>query len=87
MVDMSEKENYLRMLKKLRAVKPVRVSMHLSMYEDGWLRIHEVDEKTDRLGKCLVDVSDDEEDTLYRRAAGDIRMILKWEKEKDEKEK
>ena len=85
---MTEQERYFILVRMLRQ-KKIRVYSHMSMYDDGWIKIYEVVGigQATRLGKCLVAVSDDDEDALYRRAANDIRMILIWEKEKDEKEK
>lgn len=86
---MTEQERYFMLVRMLRQKKKIRIYSHLSMYDDGWIKIYEVVGigQATRLGKCLVAVSDDDEDALYRRAANDIRMILIWEKEKDEKEK
>ena len=87
--EMTEQERYFILVRMLRQKKKIRVYSHMSMYDDGWIKIYEVVGigQATRLGKCLVAVSDDDEDALYRRAANDIRMILIWEKEKDEKEK
>lgn len=86
---MTEQERYFMLVRMLRQKKKIRIYSHLSMYDEGWIKIYEEirSGQATRLGKCLVAVSDDDEDALYRRAANDIRMILIWEKEKDEKEK
>jgi hypothetical protein len=86
---MTEQERYYILLRMLRQKKKIRAYSHLSMYDDGWIKIYEVigTGQATRQGKCLVAESDDDEDALYRRAANDIRRILIWEKEKDEKEK
>ena len=80
---MTERERFNKLIRKLRTKKEVRVHMHMSLYDDAWLRIYEVN--GGRLGKCIVDVSDEEEANLYRRASNDIRMILIWEEGKSEK--
>lgn len=86
---MTEQERFYMLLRMLRQKKRIRVYSHMSMHDDGWIKIYEVvgSGQATCLGKCLVAVSDDDEDALFRRAANDIRMILIWEKEKDEKEK
>ncbi len=86
---MTEQERYFILLRVLRQKKKIRAYSRMPMYSDGWIKIYEVIGigRATRLGKCLVAVSDDDEDALYRRAANDIRMILIWEEEKREKEK
>lgn len=80
---MNERERFNKLLKRLRNKKEIRVHSHSSLYDDSWIRIYEVD--SEKLGKCIVDVSDEEEENLYRRASNDIRMILIWEERKSEK--
>lgn len=80
---MNERERFNKLLKRLRKKKEVRVHMHMSLYDDSWLRIYEVN--GEKLGKCIVDVSDEEDENMYRRASNDIRMILIWEERKSEK--
>ena len=86
---MTERERFYMLERMLRQKKKIRVYSHMSMYGEGWIKIYEEigSGQATRLGKCLVVESDDDDDALYRRAANDIRMILIWEKEKDEKEK
>ena len=69
----------------LRQKKRIRIYTHQSMYEDGWIKIYEM--QGNKLGHCIVHVSDDDEDALYYRAANDIAMFLKREKQNEEKKK
>lgn len=82
---MTEQERYFILVRMLRQKKKIRVYSHMSMYDDGWIKIYEM--QGNKLGHCIVHVSDDDEDALYYRAANDIAMFLKWEKQKDEEKK
>lgn len=82
---MTERERFYMLVRMLRQKKRIRIYTHQSMYEDGWIKIYEM--QGNKLGHCIVHVSDDDEDALYYRAANDIAMFLKREKQNEEKKK
>lgn len=64
-----------------------RINILQRLYEVWADQNNQVIDEISITEKKEIEEEVDDEDALYRCAANDIRMILIWEKEKDEKEK
>ena len=79
-------EEFYAVYRRLSRYRNIRMAAHTSLFDDGWIKVWEV--QGDEPGKCICHVTDEDDTNLYRLATRDLKRILdREEKAREEKNK